>query len=71
MSIRSDVPCLRCGGPGLHTGVCTDRQGEVYPSYAALAEAWQERGRPPLSAEEVLELDESVRLLAADEELPF
>jgi hypothetical protein len=40
----------------------------VYPVYAALAEAWTVRGRPPLSADEVLELQEAARFAGAEEE---
>ncbi len=68
MVVRSDAACPRCGGPALHPGVCTDTHGEVYPVYAALAEAWLERGRPTLSADEALEWQEAVRLTAPENE---
>jgi len=68
MVVRDDSACPRCGGPALHPGVCADGAGEVYPLYAELARVWQEQGRPPLSGEEVAELQESVRLSLTNEE---
>jgi hypothetical protein len=71
MVVRSDAACPRCGGPALHAGACTDSNGEVYPVYAALAETWSERGRPPLSADEVLEMQEAARFAASEDEGPL
>jgi hypothetical protein len=66
--LRSAAACPRCGGPALHPGLCTDSAGDVYPLYAALAEVWLERGRPALSTEEIVEVQEAVRFAAAEEE---
>ncbi len=56
-SLRQE-PCLQCGGPPNHGGRCVDDEGYVLPAYAALAEEWEETGRPLLSDEELGDLEE-------------
>jgi nitroreductase len=60
---RSSEPplvCPVCGGPPLHPGDCLDHDGYVIPAYEELARIWEEQGRPELTAEELVDIDELV-----------
>jgi hypothetical protein len=52
----------------LHPGTCIDADGDVYPDYSALARAWEEQGRPALTAAQVIELQEAIQTAGADQE---
>jgi hypothetical protein len=57
--------CPACGGPAIHPGVCVDQDGYVLPAYAALAEMWQEQGRPVLTGDDLIDLEQ---ILSAPDE---
>lgn len=62
------VPCPLCGGPPLHPGTCVDPEGAVLPAYAELAEMWEDQGRPALTVEEMLDLEELLDVWGTEEE---
>jgi hypothetical protein len=69
MTVRSDSVCPRCGGPAVHPGLCVDGDGQVYPPYAALAQVWTDQVRPPLTVDEVVDIQDGLRLAEAEDEL--
>jgi len=52
------IACPACDGPPLHPGRCLDQDGYVLPAYETLARLWEEQGRPELSEEELVDIDE-------------
>ncbi|HTE86535.1 MAG TPA: hypothetical protein VK821_17580 [Dehalococcoidia bacterium] len=52
--------CPACGGPPLHPGNCIDHDGNVLPTYEALARTWEEQGRPQMGTAELVDTDELI-----------